>query len=159
MKQFNPLFGTLAGVALTLASVQGYAGNSNGGYNENASNVSAIALMADNSSTTRNAADDPAMGGEGDGAMGGNAPNPTPDRDIGVVVDDATITAEVKAKLLADTMVSGLKIDVDTRSGVVYLTGDNMNSQASIDQAIKLAKSTEGVQSVVSKLAVGDIKR
>jgi hyperosmotically inducible protein len=98
----------------------------------------------------------PAAGGEGDAAMGGNAPNPEPDRPAGTVMDDAAITAAVKAKLLADTMVGGLKIDVDTRNGVVYLTGDHMKSQAEIDQAIKLAKETSGVKSVESKLVVGD---
>jgi osmotically-inducible protein OsmY len=64
----------------------------------------------------------------------------------------------VKAKLLADTMVSGLRIDVDTLSGVVFLTGDNMDTQAAIDQAMKLAQQTDGVKKVVSKLAVGDVK-
>ena len=100
----------------------------------------------------------PAPGGEGDAAMGGNAPNPEPDRPVGEVMDDAAITAAVKAKLLADTTVGGLKIDVDTREGVVYLTGDHMNSQAEIDQAIKLAKETSGVKSVESKLVVGEKK-
>lgn len=98
----------------------------------------------------------PAPGGEGDAAMGGNAPNPEPDRPVGTVMDDAAITAAVKAKLLADTMVGGLKIDVDTREGVVYLTGDHMKSQAEIDQAIKLARETSGVKSVENKLVVGD---
>jgi hyperosmotically inducible protein len=100
----------------------------------------------------------PAAGGEGDAAMGGNAPNPEPDRAAGQVMDDAAITAAVKAKLLADPVVGGLKIDVDTRSGVVYLTGDNMKSQAEIDQAIKLAKETSGVTSVENKLVVGEKK-
>jgi hyperosmotically inducible periplasmic protein len=100
----------------------------------------------------------PAAGGEGDAAMGGNAPNPEPDRSAGQVMDDASITAAVKAKLLADPTVGGLKIDVDTRSGVVYLTGDNMKSQAEIDQAIKLAKETSGVTSVENKLIVGEKK-
>lgn len=100
----------------------------------------------------------PAPGGEGDGAAGGNAPNPEPDRSAGQVVDDASITASVKTKLLADSMVGGLKIDVDTRNGVVYLTGDNMKSQAEIDQAIKLAKETSGVKSVENKLVVGNKK-
>jgi hyperosmotically inducible protein len=107
--------------------------------------------------------ENPAMGGTapapgGDAAIGGNAPNPEPDRPVGQVMDDAAITAAVKAKLLADPMVGGLKIDVDTRSGVVYLTGDNMKSQAEIDQAIKLAKETSGVTSVESKLIVGGKK-
>lgn len=100
----------------------------------------------------------PAPGGEHDAAMGGNAPNPEPDRPVGQVMDDAAITAAVKAKLLADTTVGGLKIDVDTRNGVVYLTGDHMKSQAEIDQAIKLAKETSGVKSVESKLVIGDKK-
>lgn len=101
---------------------------------------------------------EPAVGGEGDAAIGGNAPNPEPDRSVGVVLDDAGITAAIKAKLLADTMVSGLKIDVDTREGVVYLTGDNMNSQAEIDQAMTLARETSGVKNVESKLVVGDVQ-
>ena len=100
----------------------------------------------------------PTAGGEGDAAMGGNAPDPEPDRSAGQTVDDAQITAAVKTKLLGDSRVGGLKIDVDTRNGVVYLTGDNMKSQAEIDQAIKLARETNGVKSVDSKLVVGDKK-
>jgi hyperosmotically inducible periplasmic protein len=100
----------------------------------------------------------PAPGGEGDAAIGGNAPNPDPNRPVGEVLDDAAITAAVKAKLLADPTVGGLKIDVDTREGIVYLTGDNLKSQAEIDQAIKLAKETSGVKSVESKLIVGEKK-
>jgi hyperosmotically inducible protein len=100
----------------------------------------------------------PAPGGEGDAAMGGNAPNPEPDRPLGTVIDDAAITAAVKAKLLADPTVGGLKIDVDTREGVVYLTGDHMKSQAEIDTAIKLATETSGVKSVDNKLVIGEKK-
>jgi hyperosmotically inducible protein len=103
-----------------------------------------------------NAGAAPAPGGEGDAAVGGNAPNPEPNRPVGTVMDDAAITAAVKAKLLADPKVGGLKIDVDTRNGVVYLTGDHMKSQAEIDQAMKLAKETSGVKSVENKLVVGD---
>lgn len=99
---------------------------------------------------------EPAPGGEGDAAMGGNAPNPEPDRPVGTVMDDAGITAAVKAKLLADPTVGGLKIDVDTRNGVVWLTADHMNSQAEIDQAVKLAKETEGVKGVENKMVMGD---
>jgi hyperosmotically inducible protein len=101
----------------------------------------------------------PAPGGEGDAAIGGNAPNPEPDRSMATTMDDAGITTAVKAKLLADHTVGGLKIDVDTRNGVVYLTGDQMKSQAEIDTAIRLAKSVEGVKSVDNKLVVGDVKK
>ena len=102
-------------------------------------------------------AENPPAGGEGGGAMvGGNAPNPEPNRPVGQVMDDAAITAAVKAKLLADPTVGGLKIDVDTRSGVVYLTSEHMKSQAEIDQAMKLAKETSGVKDVQSKLTMSE---
>jgi hyperosmotically inducible protein len=102
--------------------------------------------------------ENPPAGGESGAVIGGNAPNPEPNRPVGQVMDDAAITAAVKAKLLADPTVGGLKIDVDTRNGVVYLTGDHMKSQAEIDQAIKLAKETSGVKSVENKLVIGEKK-
>jgi len=37
-------------------------------------------------------------------------------------VDDATITANVKSRLMANDNIKGLKIDVDTRNDVVTLT-------------------------------------
>ena len=102
---------------------------------------------------------EPAAGGEGDAAIGGNAPNPEPDRPVGTVMDDAAITTAVKAKLLADPAVGGLKIDVDTRNGVVWLTGDNMHSQDEIDKAMMVAKTVDGVKSVENKMVVGDKKK
>jgi len=60
---------------------------------------------------------------------------------------------KVKAKLLDDPAVKGLKIDVDTREGVVYLTGSVATSQVR-DQAIKLARETEGVKDVQANLDV-----
>jgi len=71
---------------------------------------------------------------------------------VGQTVDDAAITAKVKSKLLADSLTSGLKIDVDTRDGVVTLSGDNLKSQAAIDHAIQLAKEVDGVKDVRSNL-------
>jgi hyperosmotically inducible protein len=71
----------------------------------------------------------------------------------GVVVTDAAVTSAVKAKLLADTTVGGLKIDVDTTDGVVTLTGD-VASKAEANEAMRLARGTEGVRSVVDKLRV-----
>jgi hyperosmotically inducible periplasmic protein len=67
---------------------------------------------------------------------------------------DATVTSKVKAKFLADTGVSGLKIDVDSRAGVVTLTG-TVPTAAEKRRALELAKDTEGVKSVVDKLKVG----
>ena len=66
---------------------------------------------------------------------------------------DASLTSAVKAKLLADTTVSGLKIDVDTENQTVTLTGD-VRTQAEKDQALKLARETEGVKSVNDRLTI-----
>lgn len=71
----------------------------------------------------------------------------------GGVVTDAALTSAVKSKLLADPKVSGLRIDVDTSNGIVTLTGD-VATQAEADEAMRLARTTEGVQNVVSKLRV-----
>jgi len=69
------------------------------------------------------------------------------------ITGDAGITSAVKAKLLADSMVSGLRIDVDTEDGVVTLTG-NVKSKAEADRAMMLARSTENVTRVINNLKV-----
>ena len=69
------------------------------------------------------------------------------------VVEDPAITAEVKTKLLADKSVSGLKIDVDTKDGVVTLNG-TANTRAEAQRAVKLARATKGVKHVVNNLTV-----
>lgn len=74
-------------------------------------------------------------------------------RDAGTVVNDATITTEIKSKLLADSEISGFKIDVDTYNGIVTLTGPVPTSHAS-SKAVDMAKKTTGVKQVISKLVV-----
>src|SRR4029078_9719234 len=69
------------------------------------------------------------------------------------VTADAATTAAVKTKLLGDTKVGGLKIDVDTKDNVVTLTG-KVRSTAERTEAIRLARTTTGVKDVVSKLVV-----
>ena len=66
---------------------------------------------------------------------------------------DAATTAAVKTKLLADTKVGGLGIDVDTKDNVVTLTG-KVRSAAERTEAVRLARTTTGVKDVVSKLVV-----
>ena len=66
---------------------------------------------------------------------------------------DAATTAAVKTKLLGDTKVGGLAIDVDTKDNVVTLTG-KVRSSAEKTEAIRLARTTTGVKSVVDKLVV-----
>jgi len=74
-------------------------------------------------------------------------------KDTGEAITDASITAAVKTKLLGDTKVGGLKIDVDTNNHVVTLTGP-VHSAAERAEAIRLAKTTTGVKNVVSKLVI-----
>jgi hyperosmotically inducible protein len=68
-------------------------------------------------------------------------------------VTDAGITTKVKSRLLADPDVSGLRIDVDTRDGVVTLTG-TVNSAAEKTHALDLAGKVENVKRVEDKLTV-----
>ena len=79
-------------------------------------------------------------------------------KNTGEAITDASITAAVKTKLLGDTKVGGLKIDVDTKDHVVTLTGP-VSSAAERAEAVRLAKTTTGVKSVVNKLVVDPSNR
>ena len=65
----------------------------------------------------------------------------------GEVFDDTAITAKVKSNLLADSVVSGSVIDVDTTAGAVSLNGIVMSEQER-QRAIQLAQTTQGVRVV-----------
>jgi hyperosmotically inducible protein len=68
---------------------------------------------------------------------------------------DTGITTAVKAKLAADDIVKSYQIDVDTERRVVTLTG-NVETTVAKDQALKLARETDGVREVVDKLSVSE---
>jgi len=68
-------------------------------------------------------------------------------------VSDATTTAVVKSKLLANGNTKGLQINVDTEDDVVTLTG-TVESDEVRDLAGKLAQNTENVKSVENRLEV-----
>ena len=70
-------------------------------------------------------------------------------------IDDAAITAAVKAKFAADPEVSAIDIDVDTNEGVVTLSGRVETADQS-REAAKLAADTDGVRRVINNLSVGD---
>jgi hyperosmotically inducible protein len=84
-------------------------------------------------------------------AGSGNAPDP--DRTLGETVTDVGITMSVKSRLLEDPLVKGLQIDVDTREGVVFLTG-SVGSDVEKEKAIQLTKDTKGVRDVQANLKV-----
>ena len=68
-------------------------------------------------------------------------------------VNNASLAAKVKFKLLWNKDTSGLDIDVDAQEGVVNLKGTSA-SQAEKDLAVKLAENTSGVKKVNSTIKV-----
>lgn len=75
------------------------------------------------------------------------------ERDFGDAISDATTTASVKSMLLWNGNTDGTDINVDTRNGVVTLTG-TADSSAEKDLAGRLAENTDGVRDVENKLKV-----
>ena len=69
---------------------------------------------------------------------------PAPPMTLGTQVDDAVITSSVKSVLVADDLVKSLDLQVETRKGVVQLSGF-VDSQAQIDQAVALTRAVAGV--------------
>lgn len=68
-------------------------------------------------------------------------------------VNDAAITASVKAELARDGELSALAIDVDTSEGRVALRGTAPNATAR-DRATRLAAAVEGVRGVENQLTL-----
>lgn len=69
-------------------------------------------------------------------------------------VKDSVITTKIKAKLAADHPGSMKHIQVDTdKDGIVWLSG-TANTQAEIDQAVAVARNTDGVKSVKSNIKI-----
>ena len=69
-------------------------------------------------------------------------------------VKDSVITTKIKAKLASEHLGSAAHIKVDTdNNGVVWMSG-TANSQAEVNQAVTIARNTEGVKMVKSDLKV-----
>jgi len=72
---------------------------------------------------------------------------------VGEKIDDASITALVKMTLLYHRSTSALNTKVETKDGVVTLSGKAGNA-AEIDLATKLAKDVNGVKDVKNRMAI-----
>jgi hyperosmotically inducible periplasmic protein len=72
---------------------------------------------------------------------------------VSATVDDAAITASVSAGLARDPDLSAIKIDVDTKAGVVSLKGPAPTAAAKA-RAEEIAKGVQGVSSVNNLLEV-----
>lgn len=62
-------------------------------------------------------------------------------------VDDAVITAKVKARLAQESSVSAFAISVDTLNGVVILSGF-VDSEAQREKAVAIARGVPGAREV-----------
>ena len=71
----------------------------------------------------------------------------------GGLIDDAGITTKINAGLAADKDLSAIRIDVDTKDGVVTLTGPVPSSTAKAP-ASEIAKAVKDVKSVNNQLTV-----
>ena len=85
------------------------------------------------------------------------APKADEERSFGQIVDDATITASVKSKLLWSKFAEGLNTNVDTESGKVTLKG-TADTGAAKELAGRLAMNTRGVASVDNQLKIKNEK-
>ena len=72
---------------------------------------------------------------------------------VGEVADNARIVTVVNGKLVADSELSALKINVDADKGVVTLNG-TVASADLVGKAVALSLDTNGVSQVVSLLKV-----
>jgi len=74
-------------------------------------------------------------------------------RSAGEAIDDSVITAKVKAALIADKDVKAHEVNVETREGVVQLSGfvDNATAKST---AAQVARGVSGVKDVKNDLQV-----
>ena len=69
------------------------------------------------------------------------------------IATDAALTAKIKSKMALDDNVEAADIDVDAAGSVVTLRG-TVSSQDERQRAVRMARETEGVTSVVDQLVV-----
>jgi hyperosmotically inducible periplasmic protein len=68
---------------------------------------------------------------------------------------DSGITSVIEASLKANDTVKAQEVDVQTREGIVYLTGV-VDTEEARREVVRVAWHTEGVRSVVDDLTVGE---
>jgi len=82
-------------------------------------------------------------------ACGSTSKQTTP----GEYVDDSVVTAKVKTLLAEDDFLKSFQISVETRKGIVQLSGF-VNSQKAVDKAGQIARNVQGVTSLKNDLIV-----
>ncbi|MDD5167309.1 MAG: BON domain-containing protein [Syntrophales bacterium] len=78
----------------------------------------------------------------------------TPVREsTGEYVDDSVVTTKIKSLLASDDFLKSFQISVESRRGIVQLSGF-VDSQKAVDKAGEIAKSVKGVNDVRNNLIV-----
>jgi len=89
----------------------------------------------------------------GTGLVCTNSAHAAEGKTVGEMIDDASITASVKAALLQDDRTEGFDINVDTSEGSVRLRGGADSDEAS-RAASEIANNVSGVRAVRNELVV-----
>lgn len=84
-------------------------------------------------------------------------PAPSTERSYGELVDDASITAAIKSKLIWSKNTEGLNTEVTSNAGKVTVKG-TAESEASKDLVGRMALNTRGVNSVSNQIVVTPAK-
>ena len=74
---------------------------------------------------------------------------------VGTELDDTVVTTRVKSALLADPDIKSFDIKVETRKGVVQLSGF-VDNQAQVERALAATAGVEGVSGVESGISLKD---
>ena len=85
------------------------------------------------------------------------APTAAASTTVGTQIDDTVVTTKVKSALLADADIKSFDLKVETRKGVVQLSGF-VDNQAQVERAIAATRGVEGVGSVENNITLKDGK-
>lgn len=69
------------------------------------------------------------------------------------LLSDAGLTAKITSKMALDDTISARRVDVDTRGAVVTVSG-TVDTEVQRERALRLARETDGVTSVVDRIEV-----
>ena len=81
----------------------------------------------------------------------GAAPALANESEVGNVLSESALTAEVKARLMADELTRGININVDSNDGMVTLRG-TVPSEAAREKAEEIVMSVDGAATVTNNL-------
>lgn len=72
---------------------------------------------------------------------------------VGTEIDDTVVTAKVKSALLADPDIKSFDLKVETRKGLVQLSG-YVENQTQIERAILTTREVEGVKDIENSITL-----